>query len=259
MSIREVFPGPSDTAFIELQMYSSLQQSVGGQPLLTYGPAGALVNTFTFPNSAGSGANQRSILVGEPSAAGSPDFTDADGLGISAAGGAVCFDSNSFPPIDCVSWGGFSGNLPSPAGDPASSAGITAGKSLTRSIAPGCATLLEAADDSDDSASDFAETDPTPRNNSVTATEAPCPNTVITKQPKARTKDRTPKFEFTSVPANPAATFECKLDDGAFEGCDSPFKLGRQARGKHRFQVKAGLNGGEDPSPASYRWKIVKR
>ena len=59
-----------------------------------------------------------------------------------------------FGVVDCVSWGAFSGPPTLPAGEPAPA--LSSGQSLTRSIARGCATLLEAGDDTDDSAADFA-------------------------------------------------------------------------------------------------------
>jgi hypothetical protein len=80
-------------------------------------------------------------------------------------------------PIDCVSWGTFSGNnSPNfPAGAAGAAAGaLNVGQSLTRSITPGCPTLLEVSDDTNSSAADFFLTTPSPRNNGVFPTETGC-------------------------------------------------------------------------------------
>ncbi len=95
---------------------------------------------------------------------------------IDPAGGAVCFSSNQFGNIDCASWGSFMnlGSLPG-ASDPESPGGIPNGQSIQRSLAPGCATLLEAGDDTNNSAGDFAPGAPNPRSNATAPTEVPCP------------------------------------------------------------------------------------
>lgn len=261
MQIREVFPGTSDTSFVELQMWAGGQDVVAGQDITVYGPTGVLTHTFTFagnPTGGGgdSGANQRTILVGESTAAGSPDFTD-NGLNIPSGGGAVCFLSIPFGPIDCVSWGNFTGTLPSAAGDPAAPLGVTAGQSLERSIARNCSTLLDTADDSDQSADDFAQATPSPRNNSVTPTEVACASTSITKAPKNKSTDRTPTVKFTSFPLG--GTFECRVDDDPFAPCTSPHTTQKLKPGKHTFKVQALGPGGPDPTPAKASFKIVKK
>src|SRR5262249_37902142 len=63
-------------------------------------------------------------------------------------------------------------NYGTTAGTPAPA--LTTGTALRRSIASGCPTLLEAGDDTNDSATDFAVTTPNPRPNSVTPTETSC-------------------------------------------------------------------------------------
>ena len=140
------------------------------------------------------------------------------------------------------------------------------GSSITRSIAPGCATLLEASDDTDDSATDFAVTsDKTPRPNSVTPTEKACggggggggPDTDIDKGPKKKTSKTSAKFKFSSPDAG--ADFECSLDGKKFKACSSPLKLKKLKMGKHVLKVRAVVDGAEDGSPASYKWKVVKK
>ena len=75
MNIREVFPGPSNTGFVELQMPQPGQQFVSPHDITTYGATGTLLNTFEFPEDVDQGTDQRTILVGENSATGTPDFT----------------------------------------------------------------------------------------------------------------------------------------------------------------------------------------
>jgi hypothetical protein len=84
-------------------------------------------------------------------------------------------------PADCVAWGSFSGGpafqtaTNTTAGSPASPAGITAGQAIRRTIEPGCPTLLEESDDTNDSATDFSSTSPpAPRNNASAILETPC-------------------------------------------------------------------------------------
>ena len=257
MKVREVAPQPStpNSAYVELQMTAFGQNLVGGHNLVSYNAAGTLLGTVTLPSNVANGDNQRTILIGSPGTPGSPDFvTNLDTyLPTAAGGGAVCWEN-----IDCVSWGSFSGSLPSPAGNPAPA--IPAGSALVRSITPNCPTLLEDADDTNNSVVDFSLAPPAPRNNSVTPTETPCtngngPDTSITKGPKKKTKKKKAKFEFSSN--TPGATFECSVDGKPFEACSSPFKV-KVKKGKHSFAVRAVLGGVSDTSPAKQNWKVKK-
>jgi len=256
MSVSEVFPGSTAAPaqdFVELQMYSSGQNFVNTHKITVYAANGTVADTFTFPASVSNGENQRTILVG---AAGTvagviPDQVDAGLASMDPNGGAVCWET-----LDCVSWGTFAGTglVPS-AGTPASA--ISDGSSLTRSITPACATMLDAADDTNDSATDFSLATPSPRNNAGTITETPCPNTAITAGPSGKTTDRTPTFKFKSIPAG--AGFECRVDANAFVSCTSPDTLPKLMPGSHTFKVRA-LNGPSiDPTPASQRFKVVRK
>ena len=261
MNIREVFPGPSNTGFVELQMPQPGQQFVSPHDITTYGATGTLLNTFEFPEDVDQGTDQRTILVGENSAAGTPDFSD-NALNMDAAGGGACFISDDFGPIDCVSWGNFTGTLPSGTGDPASPLGVTAGKSLERSIAQGCATKLDGPDDSDDSATDFSEQTPSPRNNTVTPTETNCPvppatTLSTTGRPTNPTNQTSATFNFTAT--GNFTGFECKLDtDAGFAACTNPktYTAGQIAEGSRTFQVRAVGPGGPDATPAFYTWRV---
>jgi hypothetical protein len=266
MKVREVFPGTilsPDGAFIELQMYTSNQNFVAGHPITTYDAAGNEIHSFRMDSLVSSGQSQRTILIGDTAVSGA-DFTDADlAAGLLRAGGAACFPDAS--PPDCVSWGNFSGSIQGAAtGTPAPA--IPDGQSLTRSIARGCATLLESSDDTDDSAADFELTSPTPRPNSATPSEQACtggggggdaPQTKIRKRPDNRSDDRTPTFKFRAD--EPQSTFQCSVDDKRFKRCSSPYTTNRLSFGEHTFEVRArDSDGNRDPSPARDSFRIVR-
>ncbi len=76
------------------------------------------------------------------------------------------------------------------------------------------------------------------------------PETTIDRGPSGATNDPTPTFAFHSD--DPNATFECRLDRGAFAPCSSPKTLGHQSDGWHNFLVRAIDEAGNvDPTLAS--------
>jgi hypothetical protein len=265
MKVREVYPAGS-AGYVELQMLDAGEYQVGGHHLVVYNTNGTIADDFTLPTnvSPGSHSNSTVLIAGSGYTAAfptgpSPDELDAS-LNLVASGGAVCWVEGS--PPDCVAWGNFTGPFPahSPpllAGNPASPGGVTAGKALRRSIAPGCATFLESADDSDDSATDFSEQTPSPRNNASPVTETSCepPSMTIDSKPSNPTKSTSAEFTYHSTPAG--AELECKLDAGAFATCaDEGFEIaGPLADGSHTFQVR-GKNSQGTSSPASYTWIV---
>jgi hypothetical protein len=270
ISIREVYPGSSTAPgaeYVELQMYASGQNLVKGHSVAFYDAAGVAIGSDAFPQDVPNDQNQRTVLMG--TAAAESQFgvvVDAPMTPerIDPAGGAVCFES-----IDCVSWGSFSGSLPSPTGTPATA--IPDGMALRRTIAPGCPTLLEDSDDRNDSALDFAAVFPAPRPNSVTPSEQACaaggragqsgrgaPQTTFKRKPAKRTRDRTPTFRFASDETG--STFQCKLDRKPYRRCRSPFTTGRLALGRHTFKVRARDSSGLfDPTPASYAFRVIEK
>jgi hypothetical protein len=271
MSIREVYPGGADNAsYVELQMWAGGQEFVGGHHLIAYNPDGSVNEDFTFPSSVANGATQSTILVADSSYGSvfagkpAPDAGD-EKLNLSPQGGAVCWVEGS--PPDCVAWGDFTGPLPAHAptlkvGNPAAPTGVKAGKALRRSIAKGCATLLDlpTTEDSDDSATDFSEVEPAPRNNATAPTEHACPvlpNTTIDAKPASPTKATAAAFTYHATPAA-EAEFECRLDGVPFTSCSAGGKEypGPLAEGSHTFEVRAANLAGADPTPASYMWTI---
>jgi hypothetical protein len=283
MSIREVYPGSTsapDAEYVELQMYAPGQNLVEGHQVKTYDANGALVKSTAFPADVPYGEDQRTVLLATPSAEAAFGVV-ADGTmspdQLSPAGGAVCWEA-----LDCVSWGSFSGPLPSPAGPPASPAGIPDGMALRRTIAPGCPTALEPGDDHDSAAADFSAVFPAPRPNSASPSERLCPGaesgfggifsggggsghggqagprTELKRKPPRRTSDRTPSFGFGA--SAPQATFQCKLDRRPFRACRSPFTAPPLALGRHVFEVRARASSGKlDGSPARWAFRVVAR
>jgi hypothetical protein len=202
MKIRAIFKGPTDAGFIELQMTAPGQTFVSGQYIQFYGAGGAAGSKYNFTHDVANGPNQGTILVGDTSTGGNPDFTFS-GLGtdLSLPAGAACYST-----IDCVSWGAFTGNsqLPTSAGTPIS--GLSTNMIAIRGITRGCATALDEADDTGDG-SDFTFGFFTPRNNSVSPTETVCPGTT-TGTPPAATKKKCKKKKHRS--AEPAKKTKCK-------------------------------------------------
>lgn len=253
---------PADS--VELQMYAPGQNFVAGHYIRIYDGTGAVQSTFRFPASVAQGGNQRTILVGRDEAVSwpvEPDFTTPD-VAIGSSGAACYLDTLLLPPIDCVSFGTFTNtpSLPTGTAAPAIPAGPGA-STLQRSIAAGCPTFLEPGDDTDDSAADFDLAAPTPRNNSTAPAERICdrspPETTITGQPRKRSKRRLARFAFQS--SERRSSFECKLDKGRFEPCDSPLRV-RVGPGRHRFAVVAiDRAGNRDPSPATARFRVRGR
>jgi len=260
MRIREVYPGSAahpTSGYVELQMYAAGQDLVEGHALTVYDAAGTLTGTFTFSSDVANAANQQTILIGDSgvqSAFGVAPDLGVSGIGISPAGGAACWAGS----IDCLSWGDFSGTTPSASGSPADPLGVPDGMALRRTIAPGCPTLLEEGDDSNDSATDFSEATPSPRDNSSAIVEAPCtgPATTIDSKPANPTKSTGASFTYHSTPTG--ASFECKLDAGAFEPCPASGVeyAGPLAEGSHTFQVRGRGAGEVLGAAASYGWRI---
>ena len=263
MRITEVSAGVSGFAtspYVELQMYAPGQEFVGGHQIKVYDASGAVKHTFNFPADVANGQSQRHILVAGSAAVTSGDFlTDYDNtVNFSRAGGAVCYISATLGGIDCVSWGTFSapGMLPSPPGTPAPAMPANGSSSLTRSIARRCPHLLEAADDTNDSAADFTLATPTPLRNNSPITELPCPNTNLDTRPADKSRDRTPTWTFSATQGG--STFECKIDSKAFAPCTAP-KTFTVGAGAHTFRVRAVNANGKDPSPATDNFTVLKK
>jgi hypothetical protein len=198
VSVREVYPGDDahpNAEYVVLQMYAAGQHLVADHELTMYGPGGFdaadETGSGTFADDLVNGQNQRTMLLATPEAETefsiTADATLAPGGSLDPDGGAVCWGTGDIDPpnpLDCVAWGSFNdpdaakmARVGTPEAAPENS------NALRRTIAPNCSTMLEAADDTNDSAADFLPVVPSPRNNSSAITETPCPpdNTVVPK------------------------------------------------------------------------------
>ncbi|CAM3195057.1 CARDB domain-containing protein [Nocardioides dubius] len=81
------------------------------------------------------------------------------------------------------------------------------------------------------------------------------PETTLTSTEPNPTNDETADFTFTADEAG--ATFECRVDNGAYAGCASPFSTPPTGGGTHTFRVRAIDSAGNvDASPASHTWVV---
>ncbi len=78
---------------------------------------------------------------------------------------------------------------------------------------------------------------------------------VITK-PDTSANSTAATFTFSSDEAG--ATFECKLDGGAWAACTSPVTFSGLAEGQHTLQVRAGRRRfyQRDAAPKTYSWTV---
>ncbi|MGC1851880.1 MAG: hypothetical protein WA687_05505 [Solirubrobacterales bacterium] len=283
VSVREVFPGEAgwlDAEYVEMQAYATGQNFVSNHSVTFYNAAGMPVDTEPFTKDVDDGRSQMTFVMATAAAESrfgfTPDAVMEPNL-VNPAGGAICWAG-----VDCVSWGSFPGTL---AGSPAEPAGIPDGMALRRTIAPGCATMLESGDDRNNSALDFSAVLPAPRPNSTPPSETVCgaggggagtggggseageeakggqsaaPQTKLRSRPPARTLDRTPTFRFGS--GEGGVSFECKLDRKPFRTCRSAFTARRLSFGRHTFQVRArDASGQADRTPAFDSFRVVRR
>ena len=81
------------------------------------------------------------------------------------------------------------------------------------------------------------------------------PNTSITVQPPASTTSHSASFGFAA--SETGATFECKLDDGAWLACTPPQAYESVPEGEHEFLVRATDRADNvDGTPASAEWTV---
>ena len=190
--VREISPGNgSDNSYVEVQMYAPFQSflSNGAKVAVCNNTCSLVPAEFSGFSNVANGNSQDTVLFGDAGVpSGSKDFNVNLNLQDDEAGGAVCYVSEPGY-SDCVSWGNFSANstltmnYDSSAAPGTPAPALTSGMALRRSISAGCPTALEASDDTNNSAADFAVTTPNPRQNSVAPTETACAPTVPTASP----------------------------------------------------------------------------
>jgi CSLREA domain-containing protein len=100
----------------------------------------------------------------------------------------------------------------------------------------------------------FGNVDPTPASFAWIIDTVP-PDTQIDSSPTNPSYSASAAFTFSSPDLT--ATFECKLDTGAFAACVSPQTYASLTQGSHTFQVRAKDPAGNiDATPASYTWTV---
>ena len=197
--IREVHEGGITGDYVELQAFSAGQNQVANTYIHTYDGGGTVHTSTLIPSIVPSGANQATILIAHDGSTPGADVVSA-GLNVVNTGGTVCFSHSvtaTDPAVDCVAYTSGPTTFPVPAPSPYGApvvlpGGDLTGSTLIRSISRGCATALDAADDTDNSAADFAVGTGNPRGNAVTPTETVCPpgNPNSPTNPAGKTRKR---------------------------------------------------------------------
>jgi hypothetical protein len=83
--------------------------------------------------------------------------------------------------------------------------------------------------------------------------ERPVPDTFLTHRPKHRTHRRKVAFAFSSD--MPGVSYQCFYAQG-WADCSSPHTFRHLKPGRYKFQVKAIGSGVEDPTPASWTFRV---
>jgi hypothetical protein len=84
------------------------------------------------------------------------------------------------------------------------------------------------------------------------------PDTAIDTHPQALSASATSQFSFSGTDAGSGiASYECRVDGGAWGGCTSPRNYASLADGSHAFEVRAiDLAGNADGTPAAFAWSV---
>ena len=88
----------------------------------------------------------------------------------------------------------------------------------------------------------------------IPANPANPPNTFLGTHPRHRTHKRKVRFAFSSDVGG--ASFQCFYAQG-WAKCRSPHIFRHLKPGRYRFQARAVVNGVEDPTPASWTFKVL--
>ncbi len=102
---------------------------------------------------------------------------------------------------------------------------------------------------------DDGENEPVENWAGVTIYDVTTPDTYITQGPPEPSNSRDAQFEFTCN--EPNCAYECKLDNGGWFDCGSPYQYFGIPDGGHTFQVRARDQAWHyDPTPAAFSWTI---
>jgi hypothetical protein len=92
-------------------------------------------------------------------------------------------------------------------------------------------------------------------NSRTVVVDTTAPNTVLTTGPLGATSSTSASFTFTAD--DPSASFECRLDGGAWTACSSPRTYATLTEGSHTFEVRAtDAAGNTDQMPALRTWTV---
>ncbi len=146
--------------------------------------------------------------------------------------------------VDKVGWGQAQDFEGSPSTNPQS------GESLGRKWIEGAGYQ-----DVDNNLTDFEIQLPTPKAKNKIFSDIIPPETTIDSKPPSLTNQIEATFTFSSSEEN--STFECKLDENAWESCQSPKIYTSLTELEHTFSVKAiDSASNADLSPAQYQWQV---
>lgn len=81
------------------------------------------------------------------------------------------------------------------------------------------------------------------------------PVVTLNAAPDTVTTAKTARFAF--VADDPAADFECQVDDGEWKTCTSAYEVTELSVGPHRFSVRASDRAGNVATPVAHEWQIV--
>ena len=224
IKVREVYAGSATdpmSQYVELQMYSANQIFLAGHKLSVYDATGTDVGDFTFTSIVMNGADQSYVLLATTQA--ESEFGVTADLAmtpvLTPGGGKVCWATDQTPPIDCVSWGSYSGPADD-AGSPfAPSTGIPPGSAMQRKISGGMdPKALDPGDDTDNSSADFQIAQPDPHSNGGASPSS-------TPPPSQKKHARTVSLDIK----HRTASGKVKVTDG-FDACAKkvPVKLQRK-------------------------------
>lgn len=87
------------------------------------------------------------------------------------------------------------------------------------------------------------------------------PETWITTKPHSWSPSATGHFVFTHISSDPfympAERFECKLDQGSWHACSSPYTSGPLADGQHTLNIRGiDANDRVEPDPEFVTWRV---
>lgn len=89
------------------------------------------------------------------------------------------------------------------------------------------------------------------------AIDSSTPDTEILTGPEGAVATGAATFTFMSPDARAGATFDCRIDGGAFAPCTSPRTFAGLGEGEHTFAVRVRDSVGNlDPTPATRTWRV---